>query len=238
MSRVLFISMIVLSLLNNFLYARYNKKHSNYKKNRYKLVHDKLNYTSYKDSQTKKIKRVKLGLSKGIFMPKAKNNSKTSKGFLRDSKYFWKEYKKLYHNELSMKNQLRIKEGKAPIVDKKWVHFHKDHRPFKGEKLEHHHLDHRSYAIPLPESLHRSKGNSKFFHKNSNAYIKIIENVKKSKQFQSFSIHKKNRLEELTTKKSIKVKEKIYKLKNTENMKPLMGKEFIIRRKIENKLGL
>ena len=197
--------------------------------NRYKIVFGKTGLISLKDNKSGKIKRFKLDLSKGIFMPKAKGKqSKTSKGYLRDSKLFWKEYKKKYNKELSMKNLLRIKEGKAPVVDKQWIKFHKDHRPFKGQKLEHHHLDHKGYAIPLPQALHRAKGNSAFFHRESK---KFFENIKKIKNSNKFN----NKMKSLISHKQMK--EIQQNLQNSDKIKPILGKTFLIIKEIENKLN-
>jgi hypothetical protein len=117
------------------------------------------------NNATKRKKKVRLNLSRLIPMPRAKQNQpRTKKGFLRSKDYFWKKYMKKYPHELSSKNKMRINSGFSPVVDSKWIKYHKDHKFFRGDKIEHHHLNHGMFAAPLPKGLHRGKGNSKFWH--------------------------------------------------------------------------
>ena len=118
------------------------------------------------NSKTKKKKTFHLKLDKFVKMPKATKN-KTKYGAKRDKVYFWKKYKQKYPHEFSAKNLMRIKQGKSPIVDKKWLHYHRDYKAFKGQILEHHHLNHGNIAVPLPSKLHRGKGNYNFWHNKS-----------------------------------------------------------------------
>jgi len=117
------------------------------------------NFTSGK---TKAIKWKKMGYY--IQMPKKDRGSVTSHGFLRSSKKFWQEFKKKYPHVLSPRNKMRINSGKAPVVDKKWGQYFKLHKPFNGQKLEHHHMGKGAFAVPLPQGLHRGKGNSGWWH--------------------------------------------------------------------------
>ena len=118
----------------------------------------------FKNAKTKRKRAFHLSLKSIIPMPKAIKKA-TKKGIKRDKKLFWQKYKQKFLHHLSAKNLLRIKKGKSPVVDKKWIKYHKDHKPFRGQTIEHHHLGHGKFAVPLPVGLHRLKKNFSFWHK-------------------------------------------------------------------------
>jgi hypothetical protein len=105
-------------------------------------------------------------LNKTIQMPSIvfQIGQKTSTGYLRNSKIFWKQYSKKYIGDLSENNLKLIEAGKSPIVDKQWIVAYPNHKGFIGDTLEHHHLHHGGKAVPLPVTLHRLEGNKKVFH--------------------------------------------------------------------------
>lgn len=104
--------------------------------------------------------------SKIIKMPYVgdKSKYKTSRGYLRDSKLFWKLYKEKDANALSQNNLDRIRSNHSPIVDQKWIETYPTHQNYIGETLDHHHLNHGGKAIPLPQSLHRIGINHEKWH--------------------------------------------------------------------------
>ena len=117
-----------------------------------------------KNAKTGMKRAFHLKLNSIIPMPKAAKKT-TKKGIKRDRRLFWQKYKQKFLHHLSAKNLLRIKKGKSPVVDKKWIQYHRDHKPFRGQTIEHHHLGHGKFAVPLPMGLHRLKKNFSFWHK-------------------------------------------------------------------------
>ena len=85
-------------------------------------------------------------------------------GFERNSQKFGKLYMEKYPETLSEMNQKLIEAGKAPIVDKQWIKYHPEQKPFLGEKLEHHHLNNTNEAVYIPQTLHRGKVNKENMH--------------------------------------------------------------------------
>ncbi len=76
-------------------------------------------------------------------------------GFPRNGRWFWRQNLKQNPDLFSDANKLRIKQGKAPVVDDAWVKANPTHESFKGEKLIHHHIDQGANASGLPEKLHQ-----------------------------------------------------------------------------------
>jgi hypothetical protein len=94
--------------------------------------------------------------AEGIDMPwvgKGPGVASSELGYLRDSNYFWREYAKLWPEQLSKENMDRVGTSR-PIVDDTWIKYHPEHAAYKGQPLEHHHLGQGSRAVPLPEKLH------------------------------------------------------------------------------------
>jgi len=104
--------------------------------------------------------------SKTIQMPSVifAVGSKTSTGYLRNSKIYWTRYAEKYRSDLSSNNLMLIKQNKSPIVDDTWIKAHPSHKSFRGDVLEHHHLHHNGETVPLPVTLHRLQDNKKVFH--------------------------------------------------------------------------
>jgi len=77
-------------------------------------------------------------------------------GYLRDPRFFWKEFEQLYGKVLSPANKKRISDHnfRSPVVDEVWIQFHPEHAAYKGDVLEHHHVGQGSRAVPLPSRLH------------------------------------------------------------------------------------
>lgn len=87
-----------------------------------------------------------------------------SAGYLRDNKFFWREYKSEYGDALSKNNGQLIEGGKSPIVDQKWISQHPNQKPYLGERLEHHHRNNTDEAYAVPQTLHRGRFNKEKMH--------------------------------------------------------------------------
>jgi len=141
-------------------------------------------FTVYKNGKPIGTFRLKelYNKAKTIKMPyvgKGKNAS--AKGFERNANKFWSEYLKRFPSDLSKKNIQLIKNGKSPVVDRRWVKAYPNHAKFAGEKLEHHHLNHGANAVPIPTTLHRGILNKMIWHDSHliiNHSLKCCENYR------------------------------------------------------------
>ncbi|WP_394903570.1 hypothetical protein [Clostridium butyricum] len=91
------------------------------------------------------------------FVGKKYNNS-NSQGWKRDSKYFFKNLQCKHPEIFSKKNTIRIKNGKVPTVDEKFIKYFPQYNNNKGEILRHHHIGGGGQAMPIPDTLHPGYG--------------------------------------------------------------------------------
>jgi hypothetical protein len=101
-----------------------------------------------------------------IVMPKAKwYQSKSSLGFLRDHQFYFKELIKKHPEYFDARNLRRVfYEGRAPIVNERWLKYHPGHAGFKGDVLHHHHLGHGERALAIPSQAHVGPGWNVYNH--------------------------------------------------------------------------
>lgn len=81
-----------------------------------------------------------------------------SQGWERSSSYYFKELRSQHPEFFSKKNNMLIKFGKSPVVDKKFVDYFPQYREYKGEILVHHHIGRDGQAVALPQSIHKGYG--------------------------------------------------------------------------------
>ena len=86
-------------------------------------------------------------------------------GFPRNGRWFFRQLRESNAEFFSESNIKAINEGRAPIVDAKWVEHHPQHVSFIGDKLIHHHIEQGPHAVALPETIHVSWNN--LLHKNT-----------------------------------------------------------------------
>ena len=91
------------------------------------------------------------------FVGKKFKNS-NSQGWKRDSKYFFKNLQAKHPEIFSKKNTIRIKNGKTPEVDDKFIKYFPQYKDNKGEILRHHHIGGGGQAMPIPDTLHPGYG--------------------------------------------------------------------------------
>ena len=89
----------------------------------------------------------------------AKNNSEiNSQGWERDQKYYFNELSTRHPEYFSEKNKKNIENGKAPIVDGRFIKHFPEYKSFKGETLVHHHIGGDGQAVAIPKSMHKGFG--------------------------------------------------------------------------------
>jgi hypothetical protein len=76
-------------------------------------------------------------------------------GFARNGPWFWRQLLRERPEMFDAVNAARIRAGRAPIVNERWLQYNPMHKPFEGAKLIHHHVDQGPVATPLPEPVHR-----------------------------------------------------------------------------------
>jgi HNH/Endo VII superfamily nuclease toxin with a HHH motif len=83
-------------------------------------------------------------------------NKSSELGYERDAGKFWREYDHTFDNHLSAEQKKRVAEGHSPVVDDHWIKTFPEHAPFRDQVLTHHHVGQGSFAVPLPEGIHRA----------------------------------------------------------------------------------
>ena len=76
-------------------------------------------------------------------------------GFQRNGPWFWRALAKTNPELFDPSNLARIRGGRSPIVNQKWIENFQEHQSFSGEKLVHHHINQGPNATPLPEPIHQ-----------------------------------------------------------------------------------
>ena len=95
----------------------------------------------------------------GVDMPwigSSPNLNSSDLGYLRDSRYFWNEYRGCWPEQLSRTNRVLIASNHAPIVDPTWLKYHPQHGAFVGDTLEHHHVGQGSRCVPYSGAAARA----------------------------------------------------------------------------------
>jgi hypothetical protein len=91
---------------------------------------------------------------------KLRSTTITKAGALRDKVQFWRHFREKYDTVFpeiwSETNLIKLKEGKAPIVDDAWLKYFPEHAKYVKDKIEHHHINHGNIAIPFPKTMHRT----------------------------------------------------------------------------------
>ena len=105
-------------------------------------------------------------------------------GEKRNHAWYWAQVLKNSPEMFDKENIAKIKQGKAPFVNEKWIEHNKSHAKWRGQKLEHHHKNHGKNAFALPWKAHRGKGNYKLFHST----IKKANKASKSSVLMIFPI--------------------------------------------------
>jgi RHS repeat-associated protein len=90
-----------------------------------------------------------------IDMTKAPGSNVNSAGFVRNSRWFWRQMLQKDPEMFSPSNVEEIKAGRAPVVDEQWVKYNPSQGAFIDETLVHHHYEQGNMATPLPESVHK-----------------------------------------------------------------------------------
>jgi hypothetical protein len=75
-------------------------------------------------------------------------------GFPRNGPWFWRQMLSTNPEIFSKSNQILIRLGKAPLVDKQWINHNPTHEGFAGGRLIHHHVNQGRFATALPEDVH------------------------------------------------------------------------------------
>ena len=83
-------------------------------------------------------------------------NKSSELGYERDAGKFWREYDHTFDKHLSAEQKKRVAEGHSPVVDDHWIKTFPEHAPFRDQVLTHHHVGQGSFAVPLPEGIHRA----------------------------------------------------------------------------------
>ena len=81
-----------------------------------------------------------------------------AQGWMRDSNYFFRELSKLHPEIFSDDNLLRIQNGKAPIVNEKFLEYFPQYADYLDQPLIHHHIGGGGQAMPIPQDLHSGSG--------------------------------------------------------------------------------
>lgn len=90
-----------------------------------------------------------------IDMTNAPGGSKlNAAGYARNGPWFWRQVLEAHPEMFSPDNVAKIKAGRAPIVNDKWIEFNPTHAEYKGGKLIHHHIEQGRIAAGIPEKVH------------------------------------------------------------------------------------
>lgn len=76
-------------------------------------------------------------------------------GFARNGPWFWRQLLKERPEMFDAANAARIRAGRSPVVNERWLQHNPMHKAYEGAKLIHHHLDQGPIATPLPEPVHQ-----------------------------------------------------------------------------------
>jgi hypothetical protein len=92
----------------------------------------------------------------GVNMTQFSSKNKTVLGVPRDMSGFWRELitRPEVLKALSPENLVKIKKGKAPLVDAQWISVFQQYATFIGQRFDHHHIFFGYEAIPLPVGFH------------------------------------------------------------------------------------
>jgi len=82
------------------------------------------------------------------------SSPRTSKGFPRDYRWFWQQFRDKYPEAISPRNDGLISRDSSPRVDDTWVKYFPTHQGFPGDELRHHHIDQGPIATPMPRLPH------------------------------------------------------------------------------------
>ncbi len=81
-------------------------------------------------------------------------SSTNAAGYKRNGPWFWREMLKNHPEMFDADNVAAIKQGRAPIVNDKWVQYNPTHLKYKGIKLQHHHIKQGNMAAGIPKKVH------------------------------------------------------------------------------------
>ena len=76
-------------------------------------------------------------------------------GFARNGPWFWRQLLKEQPEMFDAVNAAKIRAGRAPVVNERWLQYNPAHKPFEGSRLIHHHMGQGPIATPVPEPVHR-----------------------------------------------------------------------------------
>lgn len=91
------------------------------------------------------------------FRGAGKSNS-NAQGWERNGNYYFKQLMEAHPEYFSKNNLIRIKKGKIPIVDERFIENFPEYRLFNEEPLVHHHIGGDGQGVAVPKSIHEGYG--------------------------------------------------------------------------------